>query len=134
MEIALIIIHNHKFTKNIEIIERVYQERFSNIFHLVPFYEGAKSNVIPVYESSHFFQGYVAQAFRSFFNAKFDHYFFVADDMIVNPIINEKNYSEHLKIKKGEAFIPRLIPLNKDDNRDNSSSASLRPLAAGSPE
>jgi hypothetical protein len=114
MEIALLIIHNHKFTKNIEIIESVYRERFSNIFHLVPFYEGGKSNVIPVYESSHFFQGYIAQAFRSFFNEKFDHYFFVADDMIVNPVINEKNYGDLLKVNKGEAFIPRLISLNKD--------------------
>ena len=60
-KVALIIIYNHQYIKNIEITERIYNGKFSNIYHLVPFYHGVRSNVIPVYDNSHYFQGYVAQ-------------------------------------------------------------------------
>ena len=45
--VALIIIYNHQYNKNIDILERIYNGRFSNIYHLVPFYNGEKQNVIP---------------------------------------------------------------------------------------
>lgn len=40
--ICLVIIYNHRFEKNIDILERIYKERFAAIYHLVPFYEGRK--------------------------------------------------------------------------------------------
>jgi len=83
-KVALIIIYNHQYNKNIDILERIYNGRFSNIYHLVPFYNGEKQNVIPVYDSSYYFQGYVAQGFKSYFKEEFTHYFFVADDLILN--------------------------------------------------
>ena len=76
-KVALIIIYNHKFDRNIDILENIYKDRFSNIYHLVPFYTGDKSNVISVYENSHYFQGYVAQGFKSYFKEEFEHYFFI---------------------------------------------------------
>ena len=112
-KVALVIIYNHQFNKNIEILERIYKDRFTNIFHLVPFYEGKKSNVIPVYESSFYFQGYVAQGYKSYFHKDFTHYFFIADDLILNPVINEKNYFLHLKLGHDTCFIPRLSPINE---------------------
>jgi hypothetical protein len=111
-KVALIIIYNHQYNKNIAILEQIYKDRFSNIYHLVPFYNGEKQNVIPVYESSHYFQGYVAQGFKVFFNANYEHYFFVADDLILNPLINENNYKEHLKLKRNSCFIPAFITLH----------------------
>jgi hypothetical protein len=80
--IALIIIYNHRYDKNIETVERIYKGRFSHIFHLMPFYDGDKPNVFPVYDNSYCFQAFVAQTFPSIFNKKFSHYFFVSDDMI----------------------------------------------------
>lgn len=114
-KVALVIIYNHQYNKNIQILEDIYLNRFSNIYHLVPFYNGEKTNVIPIYESSHYFQGYVAQGFKFFFNVDYAHYFFIADDLFLNPIINEKNYMYHLKLKADTCFLPGFITLHEAD-------------------
>jgi len=111
-KVALVIVYNHQYNKNIEILEQIYKDRFSDIYHLVPFYNGDKSNVIPVYDSSFYFQGYIAQGLKSFFKEKYEHYFFIADDLILNPIINERNYCEHLKLGKNTCFLPGFITLH----------------------
>jgi len=111
-KVALIIIYNHQYNKNIDILEQIYKDRFSNIYHLVPFYNGEKQNVIPVYECSYYFQGYISQGFKSYFKEDYTHYFFVADDLLLNPIINEINYSEHLKLNSNTCFIPGFITLH----------------------
>lgn len=112
-QVALVIIYNHQFNKNIEILESLYKTRFSNIYHLVPFYCGEKSNVIPVYDSSHYFQGYIAQGFKSFYKEKYTHFFFVADDLLLNPIINEANYSDIFKLNPEACFLPEVITLHE---------------------
>ncbi len=110
--VVLVIIYNHQFNKNIDILEKIYSEKFSDIFHIVPFYSGNKSNVIPVYECSYYFQGYISQSFKSFYNEKFQHYIFVADDMIINPNINQNNYKEHLCLTNNDNYIPFLNTLH----------------------
>ena len=112
MKVALIIIYNHQYNKNIDIIERIYKDRFSDIYHLVPFYNGEKENVIPVYECSYYFQGYVSQGLHGFFKEKYSHYFFVADDLILNPIITENNYCDIFNLGVNTSFIPRFITLH----------------------
>ena len=91
-------------------VERIYKDRFSVIFHLVPFYTGTKRNVIPVYENSYYFQGYVAQGFRHFEGA-YRHYFFIADDMILNPAIDEHNYATLFDLDEASGFLPELDPM-----------------------
>jgi hypothetical protein len=113
-ELALVIIYNHKYDKNIDILEKIYGSRFSKIYHLVPFYEGDRENVIAVYESSYYFQGYLAQGFRNYFNASYKHYFYIADDMIVNPLINEDNYKDFFKLEDNASFIPELDSMPAD--------------------
>ena len=112
-KIALIIIYNHQYNKNIEILERLYEGRFSNIYHLVPFYTGTKLNVIPVYENSFYFQGYVAQGLKSYFNNDYTHYFFIADDLILNPGVNEKNLTSLLKLDSVTCFLPEFIQFHE---------------------
>jgi len=111
--VALIIIFNHRYDKNIEVLEKMYGSRFSNIFFIVPFYDGTKSNIIPVYEHSYRFQGYITQAFDKFFNEKFEHYFFIGDDLILNPVINENNYREHLNLTAKDSFLSEIITLHE---------------------
>lgn len=113
MRVALVIIYNHQYNENIDVLDRIYDGRFSHIYHLVPFYKGEKENVIPVYESSFYFQGYVAQGLKSYFNEEFTHYFFVADDLMLNPIINEKNYSHLLNLSATSCFLPGFIALHE---------------------
>lgn len=118
--IALIIIYNHKYNQNIPVLEKLYGERFKNIYHLVPFYTGTKDNVIPVYENSFYFQGYIAQGLKFFYLPEYVHYIFIADDLILNPIINENNYREHFKLNKDTCFLPERITLhecNKGNDR-----------------
>ena len=91
---CLIIIFNHRFDKNIPVLEKIYSGRFSNIFFLVPFYNGDKENVIPVYESSHFFQSFLAQGYNRFAKDEFTHYIFTGDDCLLNPALNENNFLE----------------------------------------
>ena len=114
--IALVIIYNHRYDGNISIVEDLYRERFSKIFHLVPFYDGDRPNVIPVYENSFYFQGYLAQGLKHFFKPEFEHYLFIADDLILNPVINEGNYRHHLGLYDGSSFIPNFISLHEMKN------------------
>ncbi len=112
-KVALVIIYNHRYDDNIKILERIYKGRFSHIYHLIPFYDGDKSNVIPVYENSYYFQGYLSQGLKAYLKEDYDHYFFVADDMMINPIINEENYKEHLNLELDSNFFPELISFHK---------------------
>lgn len=110
---ALIIIYNHQYNKNIDILENIYSSRFSNIYHLMPFYNGEKQNVIPVYECSYYFQGYISQGFKSYFKEEYSHYIFVADDLLLNPKIDEENYTNHFKLDSNTCFIPYFITLHE---------------------
>src|SRR6267142_2302156 len=95
---ALVVMYNHKYEKNIPTVEAIYRGRFEDIFHLVPFHTGTQSNVIPVYENSHFFQGYIAQGLRSFFRPHFTHYIFAADDLVLNPASSRANYQAYFEL------------------------------------
>lgn len=111
--VALIVLFNHRYDKNLPLLEDIYRNRFSNRFYLVPFYDGEQENVIPVYGRSIFFEGYIAQGLNKFYDKKFEHYLVVADDMVLNPAINENNYKEYFEIANGQSFVPRLMPLHE---------------------
>lgn len=104
--VPLIIIYNHRFDENIEKMETIYRDRFSTIIHLVPFYDGNLPNVIPVFEQSFYFQGYIPQALSVLKKLNCTHFFFVGDDLLVHPSINENNVLSELNIKENEGFLP----------------------------
>lgn len=102
--IALLIVYNHRYDKNIERLETIYHGRFSNIYHLMPFYDGHRENVITVYDSSYQFQGYIAQAFEQLKGKGFSHFIVVADDLVINPCLNENNFFEQTGILPDACF------------------------------
>lgn len=112
-DIALIILFNHRYDKNIPILENIYKDRFTHRFYLVPFYDGDQTNVIPVYGRSIFFESYIAQGAKTFIQEQFKHYLFIADDMIIHPQLNERNYQEFFQVSDNQSFIPHLIPLQE---------------------
>ena len=57
--IALCIIYNHSFIKNVEVLDRLYFPSFDQILHIVPNYRSARKEVLTAYRSSHVFQGYL---------------------------------------------------------------------------
>lgn len=115
-KIALLIVYNHRYDKNIPILDKIYEGKFSHVFHIVPFYDGDRENVIAVYESSYYFQNYIAQAYQHLKNQGFTHYFVVADDMIINPSVNENNLFEQLGISTTDCYIPRIRSFSKMKN------------------
>lgn len=110
---ALIIIYNHKFEKNISILESLYKDRFSKIYHLMPFYRGDRENVISVYESSYYFQGYIAQGCKTFYEEKISRYVFIGDDVLLHPAINENNIDNYFGTDDDTCFIPHAYPFGK---------------------
>lgn len=104
--VALIIIYNHRFDANIPKLEKIYENRFSTIYHLVPFYDGDLPNVIPVFENSFYFQGYIPQSKHILNKINASHFVFVGDDLILHPDINENNILNELKVSKDGAFLP----------------------------
>lgn len=119
-KIALLIIYNHRFDKNIPKLDQLYAGKFTHVFHVVPFYDGDKDNVLTVYDNSYYFESYIAQAYQKIKNEGFTHFFFVADDMILNPVINENNLFEMTGISDECSFIrdlrdikshPYVVPL-----------------------
>lgn len=115
--IALLILYNHRYDKNIPILEKLYKGRFSNIFHLIPFYDGEKENVIPVYEHSWQFQGYISQAYTHLKGKGYTHFFIVADDMIIHPALNENNLHKKMGLAEDECFLDYLHILSQLDWR-----------------
>ena len=110
---ALLVIYNHRFDKNIPRIDQLYEGRFSDVFHIVPFYDGCQKNVIPVYECSFQFQGYISQAYTHLRDKGYSHFFVVADDMIINPALNENNYLERLGLQDANCYIDYITPLQE---------------------
>lgn len=110
-KVCLVVIFNHRFDRNIEVLEKIYRDRFSAIYFLVPFYDGKKSNVIKVYESSFQFQGYLSQGLDRFFDESYTHYLFIGDDLILNPQITEENILQYFSITEDCSWISSIQPL-----------------------
>ncbi|MET0393554.1 MAG: hypothetical protein ABW019_10455 [Chitinophagaceae bacterium] len=106
---CLIIVFNHRYDKNIPVLEKIYAGRFSAVYFLVPFYDGHHPQVIPVYESSNYFQSFFAQGYHRFFREEFTHYLFLGDDCILNPALNESNLLQQTGLPADADFISGLI-------------------------
>lgn len=107
-KIALLIIYNHRYDKNISRINQIYSGRFEHIYHIVPFYDGELENVIPVYDNSFQFQGYICQAYQHLKDKGFTHFVAVADDMVINPALNASNFFELTGIDYKSCFTHEL--------------------------
>ena len=116
--ICLVVIYNHNFEKNIPIVKRMYSGRFTSVFQVMPFYRGSDPSVIGVYESSYQYNGYITQAAHRLVPTDMSqmpsHYVFVADDMVLNPSLNEDNILNFLKIGVEEAFHPGYWAMTSD--------------------
>ncbi|MEO8613576.1 MAG: hypothetical protein ABI600_00420 [Luteolibacter sp.] len=112
MKCDLVAVFNHKYEKNIGIIESYYGGRFNNIWHLMPFAGYGKPGVIPVYDGSFTFQSFVAQAWKTLRESDADYFLFISDDLILDPTINQSNLEQVLALEGGGAFVPQLIDLS----------------------
>lgn len=107
--VCLVIIFNHKYDKNLPILRELYRNRFGTIRFLVPFYEGEDADVIPVYESSYQFQGFLAQARQELLDLNCTYYYVISDDLILNPAITENNFMDELGMQDGDSLITQAV-------------------------
>lgn len=111
---GLVFIFNHRYEKNLYKLRRIYGDRFSEMRFLMPFYLGGERDVIPVYDSSYYFQGFVSQAYERLMEMDVDYFLFIADDLMVHPGLDEWNTAEKLGLSRGkEAFYFGLSELNQ---------------------
>jgi hypothetical protein len=110
--VGLVIIFNHNYPDNLPILKRIYSDRFSIIKCIIPFYRGNDPDVITVYDSSFYFQGYVAQAWKILETLSCDTFLFIADDLLLNPIINEYNCSHVFALKPHGSWVSALWELH----------------------
>lgn len=111
-KIALLIIYNHRYDKNIPVLEKLFKEKFSHVYHIVPFYDGDRENVLPVYESSYYFSSYIAQAYNQIKDKPFTHFVFTSDDLMLNPIIDERNILSQIGLDDNDIYLPRFRSLH----------------------
>lgn len=108
-KVALLVVYNHRYDKNIPRINEIYKNSFSYIYHLMPFYDGDEKNVIPVYDSSYYFHSFISQAYTHLKNQGYTHYFVISDDLILNPAINETNLWDITGLPADYCMLPGLI-------------------------
>lgn len=108
-KVALLVIYNHRYDKNIVQVRQIYAKRFSHIYHIMPFYDGDELDVISVYESSYCFSGYISQAYMHLRGKGFTHFLIVADDMILNPVISESSIWAELGIGYCDSYIDEIV-------------------------
>lgn len=109
-KICLSFIFNHQYEKNIPKLREIYGDRFSIIRYLSPFSTyNNDQEVIPIYETSINFQGYIAQSLKHLPH-DCDYYIFCADDLLLNPNFNEYNIIDRLNCKK-TSYIKYLNPI-----------------------
>ena len=107
------VIYNHHFPANIEPINRLYDSRFSEICHLLPFPVSADDSAKSVGRSSHHFQGYVYDAREELLSYNCDRYLFIADDLLLNPSVSESTLDELFGLSGvDDVFISELKPLS----------------------
>lgn len=116
--ICLLIVYNHNYESNIDILDRLYAHRFSAVYHIMPFYRGSRKNVIGVYECSYQFSGYLTQAYKIIARNEYTHYVMVADDMCLNPKFTEDTLISRLGMNEDEAFITNFRPLTYSEFLD----------------
>lgn len=106
--ICAVFLFNHRYEKNVPVLERIYAERFSHRHYIMPFSRVAAPNISSVFEAGRNFSGHLAQASRDFIRPEFTHYVVIADDLLLNPALNEGNLLGRLGLEPDQGYIKDL--------------------------
>ncbi len=110
-KVCFLILFNHRYDDNLAKLDRIYGGRFQHIRYLVPFYRGNRTDVFPVYYSSFQFEGYFRTAWERLRDEGFTHYFVCADDLILDPGLDETNFLDRLGLAADSGYINDLNPI-----------------------
>lgn len=114
-DICLCIVFNHPYPENIDLLDKIYGERFPTIRYLVPFYrDESNPNVIPVYRGSYVHQGFANDAAWKLRQIDCSHFVFLQDDVLLNPNLNANNLLEKLGVGPEDSFINQISNMEFD--------------------
>lgn len=112
---GLVVLFNHNHEKNIPLIKHLYNERFSEMKILMPFYYGSDKDVIDVFGNSFVFHTYIAQAREKIMTMNCDDFLIIGDDLLLNPDLNELNFHQKLNIPHGAFYIDNVEDISTGD-------------------
>jgi hypothetical protein len=115
--LAAVFLFNHRFEKNVAKLEAMYADRFSDRQYIMPFARAPGERVVPVYETSWNFSGHIAQAIPNLRHEGISHYAFIADDLILNPALNEHNLLDALSVGPRAGYIKSLASIEANRYR-----------------
>src|SRR5262245_16275323 len=104
--IALCIIYNHSFVRNVEVLDRLYASSFDRILHIVPNHKSTRKDILTAYRSSHVFQGYLADNRSTIEALDADYIAFAADDCLLNYRCIVDKVSAGIDRTQASAFFP----------------------------
>jgi hypothetical protein len=114
MNICLIVVFNHRFDKNLPLLRKYYERKFTTIRFLMPFadeLENNESDVISVHYSSYLYQGFFGEARRRLEQIECDGYVVVGDDLLLNPSLDQNNLHAKMGLSPGDAYTKSLASL-----------------------
>lgn len=106
--LSALFLFNHRFERNVPVLEELYKDRFSRRRYVMPFATIERPDVIPVREAGFYFHGHLAQAADRFLDDEVTHYVVISDDLFVNPKLNEHNLLAELGLGERAAWIKSL--------------------------
>jgi hypothetical protein len=115
MKINIVIVFNHPYEPNIEILQSYYASKFSSVFFLSPFYNGDSDNVIPIYRGSFDHASFICDTIRFPEISNCDYMLITHDDVLINPVINQNNLFEKLNLSESvDGFVPHIRKLSEN--------------------
>jgi len=112
--IVAVFLFNHRFEKNLPKLDELYRDRFKERRYIMPFARSERPDVISVFETSWNFSGHLAQAWPRFRVEGASHYVIIADDLILNPRLNEENIIDELNIFEDGGYIKSIASIDRN--------------------
>lgn len=114
MKTSVCVIFNHPFPSNIPILRSILKSRFDFVTFVIPNYRSDEDDVITTYRGSYTFQGMIVDAYPKLKEQDADFYFFVQDDVFLNPLYTGEELIDKINLSQGESFLPGFAPLGGD--------------------
>ena len=111
--VRLVVVFNHRFEANLDKLDRILGDRFPDRLYLMPFYQGDRRDVLPVYASSHRFHDFLVQSRERLADTDASHLVVVADDMVLNPSLDAGNLLAELGLDEDTAYIKDMLGLGQ---------------------
>lgn len=111
-KVKAVFLFNHRFEANLALLDRIYAPRFDKRHVIMPFATAPGAKLSRVYELGRNFSGHIAQSAREWIEHGVTHYAIIADDLLLNPALDQANLIERLQLAPNEAYTKNLISLD----------------------